>query len=129
MVISCRMVGIILQILFSEVSMNKFSITTEGFVDITSYGFPKREDGSLYYYENQSWLGDHNNQIDFQFLQLCNMLFVYFSGQEDVFKRLTCTKEQPVGDRYIVRLQTGNEDLRMELSEMVVLFEQRIKGK
>jgi hypothetical protein len=115
---------------------NVLFLTKEAHVEITTYGYPKLEDGSLYYYADQVWLGGDltpdrfgRNQIDAQFIRLCYKLSLYFLGKEDTFKRLTCTKEQPVGDRYIVRLQTSDEDLRMELSEMYALFVERLETK
>jgi hypothetical protein len=110
---------------------NIFFLTREEYVEVTAYGHPKLEDGSLYYYSCQIWYGYDGisdefgrNEIDRQFVLLCNNLFVYFSGQEE-FKSLSCKK---IGERYVVRLESSKETLEMGLSEMIDLFDERNKN-
>jgi len=112
---------------------NVFFLTRSGNVEITSYGFPKLEDGSLYYYSCQSWYGGRSipdefgrNKIDRLFAQLCDVLFVHFMCQEHLFQSLTCKKK---GEQYIVYLRSTDESLEMELAEMIALLEQRFQQK
>ena len=104
-----------------------FFLTRDGDIEITSYGYPKLEDGSLYYYADQVWLGGGQipdnfgrNQIDIQFIRLCHILSICL--QEETFKSLSCKK---VGEKYIARLELTDETLEMALAEMVALFEKR----
>jgi hypothetical protein len=109
---------------------NVFFLTKEGHVEVTAYGHPKLEDGSLYWFADQSWHGNSGvpdgfgrNQIDIWFVQLCNTLFGYLMCKEETFRLLSCKKDN---DRYIARLELTDETLEMELGEMVELLEKRV---
>ena len=65
------------------------------------------------------------NYTDRQFVELCFNIYRSFLIKQDSFQLLSCKK---VDDQYIARLELSNETLEMELSEMVVLLEERCKA-
>jgi len=108
-------------------SDDMFFLSRDGDIEITSYGYPKLEDGSLYYYADQVWLGGREipdnfgrNQTDILFIRLCHIVSLYLLGQEDTFKLLSCKK---VGDQYVARLELTGMTLEYELEFMVELIE------
>lgn len=116
---------------------NVFFLTREGRVEIISYGYPKLEDGSLYYYADQVWLGGDQipdkfgrNQIDSLFIRLCYRLSIYLLGKEDTFKSLRCEKIAANGtddEYYRVWLELTNETQSLSLAGMIEYLEQQMK--
>ena len=115
-------------------SENMFFLTRDGDIEITSFGYPKYEKNGLYHYSRQGMYAESEEELDVfgrnyterQFIRLCCFVFGYLMDKEKMFQSLSCKK---VGDQYIARLELSNETLEMELSEMVVLLEKRMKGE
>jgi hypothetical protein len=63
------------------------------------------------------------NYLDRQFVGLCEVIYICFLCNSNMFQSLSCKKD---GDKYIVRLQLSNETLELELNEMIELIVQRI---
>ena len=118
-------------------SENMFFLTRDGDIEITTVGFPKRENGGLYDYARQvidvrsqeEFDVFGRNLIDRQFIRLCLLVFGYLANKENAFHSLSCKK---VDDVYAVVLTLNVEingrkmlqETEAELSNMVLLVEE-----
>ena len=109
-------------------SENMFFLTRDGDIEITTFGYPKCENGGLYHYyrqgidvQNLNELDEFGrNRIDRQFIRLCGFVFGYLMNNENTFQSLSCKK---VGDQFVARLELTGMTLEYELEFMVELIE------
>ena len=112
---------------------NMFFLTRDG--DIEIFHSDDEWEWGLFHYVNQvitdesfKEKSDHfgRNYTDNLFIRFCFAVHMYWVQNKEMFsfQSLSCKK---VGDQYIARLVLSNETLEMELSEMVVLLEERLK--
>ena len=108
---------------------NMFFLTRDGDITITEVGFPKRAEGSLFYYANQC-LYEYpltsetdkfgRNATDVMFIRLCGLI-----PHTERFKSLTCKGVEGI---YYARVELDGDIVEGELSHVVDVFTERANG-